>query len=118
MSTLLEIHEVVAFLAALCAIIFSWNARGRRVVSAVVALQFVLGLAIAAVMGAQHLAMPALLWLHLLIGIAVLAAYGLAMRFGKQAGGASTTLALSVAGLVLILVNIYLGLQMAGMLPS
>ncbi len=116
MSTLLEIHEVVAFLAALCAIIFSWNVMGRRVVNAVVALQFLLGLAVAAVMGAQHLAMPALLWLHVLLGLAILAAYGLAMRFGKRAGGASSTLALSVAGLALVLVNIYLGLHMAGML--
>jgi len=116
MTILQETHQVVAFLAALCAIIFSWNPTGRRVVNAVIALQLLLGIAVAAVMGAQHLAMPALLWLHLLIALAALAAYGLAMRFGKRAGGASLALGCSVAGLLLVMVNVYLGLHMAGML--
>ena len=117
MNVLLEIHQVVAFLAVLCAIIFSWNANGRRVVNAVVALQLLLGLAVAGVMGAQHLGQPPMLWLHILIAIAVLAAYGLAMRFGKQAGGASRALAFSILGLVLVVANVYLGLRLAGMLP-
>jgi len=116
MSILTEIHQVVAFLAVLCAIIFSWNPNGRRVVSAVVALQFLLGLAVAGVMGAQHLAPPPSLWEHLALAVAILACYGLAMRFGKQAGGAVRALAFSVAGLLLVLLNVYLGLHMAGML--
>ncbi|HEV7180795.1 MAG TPA: hypothetical protein VGN11_13060 [Candidatus Baltobacteraceae bacterium] len=114
MGVLLEIHTVVAFLVVLCAVVFSWNDLGRRVVNAVAGLQFLLGLALAATMGASHMGMPPQLWLHLLCAILILAAYGLAMRFGKRAGGARTALALSVAGIVLVFVTFYLGLQMAG----
>lgn len=116
MTILLETHQVVAFLAVLCAIIFSWNATGRRVVTAVVTLQLLLGLVIAGVSGAQHVAQPpALLW-HVVIGVLVLGAYGLAMRFGKQAGGALRALVFSIVGLLLVLGNVYLGLHMAGMM--
>ncbi len=116
MSILQETHQVVAFLALLCAIIFSWNPTGRRVVNAVVGLQFLLGIAVAAVMGAQHEALPPIVWSHLLIAAAALAAYGLALRFGKRAGGAQRALLCSVLGLALVALNVYLGLHMAGML--
>jgi len=113
---LLETHQVVAFLALLCAIIFSWTAMGRRVVNAVVALQFLLGVALAGVFGANHFALPPLIWLHMLIGIVILGCYGMAMRFGKRAGGANLALVSSIAGLVLIVLNVWLGLHFAGML--
>ncbi|HEY5341886.1 MAG TPA: hypothetical protein VIK27_12730 [Candidatus Aquilonibacter sp.] len=114
MEIILEIHLVLAFLAALCAIVFSWNAMGRRVVNAVVALQFLMGLVVAAALGADHQPMPPMLWFHLFIGILVLAAYGMAMRAGRQASGSSTALAYSVVGLVLLFLNVYLGWHMAG----
>ena len=114
MGALLEIHLVVAFLVVLCALVFSWNDLGRRVVNAVAALQFLLGLILAGVMGAQHVPMPPRLWVHLLSALLVLAAYGMAMRYGKRAGGARTALMLSIAGFVLVFVTFYLGLQMAG----
>jgi len=118
MTVVLEIHLVLAFLAALCALVFSWTPGGRRVVNAVVALQFLVGVALAAVMGANHENLPPVLWLHLLIALAVLAAYGMAMRFGKRAGGSATALILSSIGLLLILVNILIGARMAGMWPQ
>jgi len=116
MSRLLEIHQVVAFLVLLCGIIFSWNTMGRRVVNAVVALQVLLGIAVAAVLGMSHEVIPPLTWLHLLVAVAIMGCYGMAMRAGKQAGGSKRALALSIAGVVLILANVYLGLHMAGML--
>jgi uncharacterized membrane protein YcaP (DUF421 family) len=114
MEIILEIHLVLAFLAALCALVFSWNVMGRRVVNAVVALQFVMGLVVAGAFGASHQPLPPLLWLHLAIGLVVLGAYGMAMRSGKRADGSSLALAYSVAGLVLLFLNIYLGWHMAG----
>ena len=115
MNVILEIHLVLAFLAALCAVVFSWNASGRRVVNAVVALQFIMGLVVAGVMGANHMMLPPSLWLHSLVALAVLAAYGLAMGAGKRAGGARRAMIFSIVGLVLILLNIYLGMHMVGM---
>lgn len=114
MKVVLEIHLVVAFLLALCAIIFSWNVQGRRVVNAVAALQFLVGIVAAGMLGASHVPLPPQIWLHILAAVLILACYGLAMRFGKRAGGSSTALAFSVAGLLLVLYNIYLGWQMAG----
>jgi hypothetical protein len=115
MTVLLETHLVVAALAALCAIIFSWTPNGRRVVNAVVALQFLLGVVIAATFGMNHEALPPMTWLHLVIALVILACYGLAMRFGKRAGGASIALAFSIAGLLLVLLNIYLGVHLANL---
>jgi hypothetical membrane protein len=115
MTVVVEIHLVLAFLSGLCALIFSWTPNGRRVVNAVVALQFLMGLVVAGVMGASHEPLPPLVWLHLLIAIAIMACYGMAIRAGKRAGGAGRALPLSVAGLILILVNIWLGAHVAGM---
>lgn len=114
MGALLEIHIVVAFLVVLCALVFSWNDLGRRVVNAVAALQFLIGLILAGVMGAQHIPVPPNLIVHILCALLVLGAYGMAMRYGKRAGGARTALALSIVGFVLVFVTFYLGLHMAG----
>ena len=114
MGALLEIHFVVAFLVVLCAIVFSWNDLGRRVVNAVAGLQFLIGLILAGIMGSQHVPMPPNLWLHIFCALLVMASYGMAMRFGKRAGGARTALALSIVGFVLVFVTFYLGLHMAG----
>ena len=113
MSVVVEIHLILAFLVALCALVFSWTPNGRRVVNAVVALQFLMGLVVAGEMGANHLAIPPLVWLHLLVAIAILACYGMAMRAGKRAGGATLALTLSLAGIVLIALNIFMGLHIA-----
>jgi hypothetical protein len=115
MSVVVEIHLVLAFLSGLCALIFSWTPNGRRVVNAVVGLQFLMGLVVAGVEGANHETLPPLLWLHLLVAIVILGCYGMAMRLGKRAGGARPALLLSLAGLVLIIVNIWLGAHVAGM---
>jgi len=108
-----EIHLVLAFLAALCAVVFSWTSNGRRVVNAVVVLQFLVGLALAAIMGASHEVIPPQVWLHLLIAVLILAAYGMAMRFGKRAGGSTLALVFSLVGIVLIILNIVMGWRLA-----
>jgi hypothetical protein len=104
---------VLAFLAALCAVVFSWTSNGRRVVNAVVVLQFLVGLVLVAFMGASHQSIPPQVWLHLLVALLILAAYGMAMRFGRQAGGKRIALAFSVAGIALIILNIVMGWRIA-----
>lgn len=114
MSVVLEIHLVVAFLLALCALVFSWEMRGRRVVNAVAGLQFVLGLVVAGMFGASHQPLPPQLWLHIVIALLILAAYGMAVRLGKRAGGASASLIASIVGILLVFTNIYIGMHMYG----
>jgi hypothetical protein len=114
MSVLLETHLVVAFLLAFCAIIFSWNPAGRRVVNAVAGLQILIGIALAATMGMSRIPLPPSVWIHLLIALLIMASYGFAMRAGKRAGGANKGLLFAIAGLVLIVVNIAYGWKLAG----
>jgi quinol-cytochrome oxidoreductase complex cytochrome b subunit len=114
MSVIVEIHFVLAFLAALCALVFSWTALGRRVVNAVVGLQFLMGLIVAGVLGANHEPLPPQTWLHLAIAVLVLGAYGMAIRAGRRAGGASRAMIFSIAGLVLLLLNVWIGMNVAG----
>lgn len=116
MGLLLETHYVVAFLVVLCAIVFSWNTLGRRVVNAVAVLQLIVGIALAGVMGSSRMPLPQTIWLHILSALVVLGCYGMAMRFGRRAGGARTALAFSVFGLLFTFVTFYLGLRMAGKL--
>lgn len=114
-SVTVEIHLVLAFLSGLCALIFSWTPNGRRVVNAVVGLQFIVGLVVAGTLGANHEPLPPTIWLHLLVAILIMASYGAAIRFGKRAGGARPALLFSILGLVLVLTNIWLGAHVAGM---
>jgi hypothetical protein len=111
MNVIVEIHFVLAFLAALCALVFSWTALGRRVVNAVVGLQFLMGLIVAAVKGANHVPLPPQTWLHLAIAALVLAAYGMAIAAGRRAGGASRAMIFSIVGLVLLLLNVWIGMN-------
>jgi uncharacterized membrane protein YcaP (DUF421 family) len=114
MEVLLEIHLVVAFLAALCAVVFSWNALGRRVVTAVVTLQFIIGLVLAGTLGSTLATLGAAIWIHLAVGIVVLGLYGMAMGAAKRPGGSNRALLFSIAGMLLIFFNVYLGWHMAG----
>ena len=114
MSVLLEIHLVVAFLVAFCAIIFNWNPSGRRVVNAVAGLQVLVGVVLAAFMGMSHVPLPPSVWIHLLIAVLIMACYGFAIRNDKRAGGAATALIFAIAGLVLIATNIAYGWKLAG----
>jgi hypothetical protein len=114
LHAILLTHNVVAILLLLCALILSWNAVGRRVVNAVASLQFILGLAVAGIMGANHLVLPPMIWVHLIIGLAVVTVFGMAMAMGKRAGRGGLALGLSIAGIVMTAINIWLGMTMAG----
>jgi hypothetical protein len=113
LSVLLITHRVVAFLVGLCALIFSWNPGGRRVVNAVAGLQLLIGIVLAAYMGIAHVPLPAMIYAHIVAAIAIMACYGFAMREGKRAGGGTRALVLSLLGLVFIVLNIVGGLMMA-----
>jgi hypothetical protein len=114
MQIALEIHLGVAFLAALCAVVFSWNDLGRRVVNAVVGLQVLIGLAVAGVMGTQHVPMPPAIGIHVVVGIFILACYGVASRFGRRPGRRGAAVLISIIGAIGIFYNLYLGWHMAG----
>lgn len=113
MTVVGEVHLVVAFLVGLCALLFSWNSTGRRVMNAITGLQVVIGLVFAGMMGAAHEPLPRSLWLHVVTALAAMGAYIAARRIGDRAGGSKRAAAISVLGVVLVLLTIYLGLRMA-----
>jgi hypothetical protein len=113
MSVLLTTHLVVAFLLGLCALIFSGNSGGRRVVNAVAGLQLLIGVALAAYMGMNHIPLPAMIYAHIAAALLIMACYGFAMREGKRAGGGTRSLVLSLLGLILVVLNILGGMMMA-----
>jgi hypothetical protein len=114
MSIVLEIHLAVGFLVALCALIFTWNSMGRRVMNAVLGLQVLIGFVVAGMLGAALSALGSAVWLHIVCAILALLAYGFSRRIGDRPGGAGRGLALAIAGFVLVFVTIYLGWHLAG----
>jgi hypothetical protein len=113
-SVLNTVHFVLAFLVLLCAVVFGWSSRGRRVINAVLGLQFLCGVALAAWFASEQHALPAQLWPHLGATVAAMLAYGFARRLGDRDGGAPAGLGLSAAGLLCVCAALYLGLRMAG----
>jgi hypothetical protein len=113
LSVLLTTHWVVAFLLGLCALIFSWNSGGRRVVNAVAGLQLLIGIVLAAYVGINHIPFQAMIYAHIVGALVIMACYGMAMREGKRAGGGTRALVLSILGLIFVVLNILGGLMMA-----
>lgn len=115
MTIAADIHFGFAFLVALCALVFSWNTMGRRVMNVVIGLQILAGLALAGIIGMQHAPLPAgLLW-HIVVALVALAAYVVARRAGERPGSGTVALAFSLLGLICVGLALYLGLHMAGL---
>jgi len=113
-AVVLEIHLAVGFLVALCALIFSWNSMGRRVMNAVLGLQVLIGLVVAGALGAAIAGFGGVVWAHIVFALLAVGAYGMSRRIGDRAGGARPGMALAVIGFLLVFATIYLGLHMAG----
>jgi hypothetical protein len=107
MNIALEIHLGFAFFVFLVALFIGWVQLGRGVVATVLGVQFLIGIAAAAVAGAAHQVLPRTLWLH--IGAAVLAL--LAYLAGRRIFGSNAAAAfgLSFLGFVLVILTIWYG---------
>jgi hypothetical protein len=64
-------------------------------------------------MGANHMPLPPAIWWHLLIGLAIVTFFGVAMAAGKRAGRGGLVTAMSILGIVLTCFNLWLGSAMA-----
>ncbi len=111
MPFVIDIHFLLAFLVALCVLVFSWNAMGRRVVNGVLGLQVLVGLVVAGMFGANHTPLPKDAPLHIAAALVALVCYGAASAAGKR-GAARAALLLSIAGLLCVGVALAYGLQM------
>ena len=105
----LDAHFIVAALVILCALVFSWNTMGRRVMVAVTGLQFLVGLVVA---GVYHPA-GSVIWFHIAGALAAMVAYIFARRIGERPGKEGLAIALSILGLLLALGTFSLGITLA-----
>ncbi|MBV8489323.1 MAG: hypothetical protein JO199_02245 [Candidatus Eremiobacteraeota bacterium] len=112
MTFVTDMHFLAGFLVALCAIVFSWNALGRRVINAVLGLQILIGLvALSMHLSGHEPVVPALGW-HVAGALAAALCYGAASAVGRRAGGGGVSLGFSIVGLVLVLATMTLGMRM------
>lgn len=111
MGSLLEIHLGFAFFVLLVSLFIGWVQLGRRVVVTVIGIQILIG-AVAALMGLlSHTPLSSTLWIHILGALAAMAAYIAGRRIvaRDEARYRVVGWALSLAGLVLIVLSIWYG---------
>lgn len=111
MNTALEIHLGFAFFVFLVALFTGWVQLGRWATIAVILIQLAIGVAVAAIAGFSHLALPGTLWVHIAAGVLALAAYFAGYRIFERSGNKAAAIALSFAGLALVIVAFWFGSQ-------
>lgn len=115
MLTLIDtIHWAFAFLIILFALLLGWMQLGRRVMLALVGIQFLIGIAYLGMLGAGAAALGSRLWLHVIGWLLATAAYAIGSRIGRTSASKVVPILLSAIGLILLVVTAYLGLVMHG----
>src|SRR6185312_9958713 len=90
------------------ALIMGWVQMGRRVMIAVIGLQVLIGVIVAAWAGAAHHVLPSNLWVHIVGGLLAMFAYIAGRRLDDR-GNRGAALLLSLIGFVLVLFTAWYG---------
>ena len=110
MSIILEIHLYVAFLIVLLAIFIGWVQLGRRTLVAVIGLQVLVGIALAAAAGMERVPLPAQLWIHIVGALLAMLAYIVGRRLTERHPSTpGIGWLVSAAGLILVLFTAWFG---------
>lgn len=104
-----QIHLGFAFLVLLCALLLGWVQLGRRVMIALVGVQFLIGMIYAALLGKAT--PPDVLW-HVLGAVLATVAYVAGRRLGDRSTSPAVPIALSLLGLLLLIGTAYVGVHM------
>ncbi len=108
------IHWSFAFLILLCAFTLGWIQLGRRVMLALVGIQFIIGIVYLGLIGTGAAALGGRLWMHILGWLLATVAYALGSRAGRSSSSKAVPILLSLIGLVLLLTTAWVGLAMHG----
>ena len=111
MAFVTDVHFLVAFLVGLCALVFSWNTLGRRVMNVVLGLQVLIGLVVAGMHFATHEKLEPQAGPHIALAFLGALFYGIAAGAGRR-GRSGPALILSILGLLTVFATIYYGFQM------
>lgn len=110
MNTALEIHLGFAFFVFLTALSIGWVQIGRGFVAAVIGIQILIGIAVAAIAGSAHQPLPGTLWLHIGGAVLALLAYLAGRRiFDRSPSNAKAAFGFSFLGFVLVIFTIWYG---------
>jgi hypothetical protein len=113
-TTVDTIHWVFAFLVLLTAVTMGWMQIGQRVMVAVIGIQVLIGIVLAAVLGAGIGGLGARVAEHVLGALLAMGAYIAARRLGERGASRGVQLALAALGLLLLIGTVYVGLKMHG----
>lgn len=113
MGIALEIHLGFAFFVFLTALFVGWVQMGRRVMAAVIGIQVLIGVVVAALAGAAHIPLPGTLWIHIAGALIAMFAYIIGRRvFDRSRGNVIPAVALSLLGFIFIILTIAYGFSL------
>lgn len=114
MSIALEVHLGFAFFVVLTGLFVGWVQMGRRVMSAIIGIQILIGVAVAAWAGIVHFPLHDTLWVHIVGALLAMFAYIVGRRlFDRAPQNALPAIGMSLLGFVLLLVTAWLGFRLA-----
>lgn len=114
MSIALEVHLGFAFFVVLTGLFVGWVQMGRRVMAAIIGIQILIGLIVAAWAGMVHFPLHAAIWLHIVAALVAMFAYIAGRRlFDRAPQNALPPIAMSLLGFIVLLVTAWLGLRLA-----
>jgi hypothetical protein len=113
MGIALEVHLGFAFFVFLAALFVGWVQMGRRVMSAIIGIQILIGAVVAAWAGISHVPLPGTLWVHIAGALIAMFAYIVGRRiFDRSPGYAAPAVAMSLLGFIFIILTIAYGFSL------
>src|SRR5690242_7477378 len=114
MSIALEVHLGFAFFVVLTGLFVGWVQMGRRVMSAIIGIQILIGVIVAAWAGMAHFPLRATIWVHIAAALLAMFAYIAGRRlFDRAPQKPLPAVAMSLIGFIFLLVTAWLGLRLA-----
>lgn len=113
MNIALEVHLGFAFFVFLAALLVGWVQMGRRVMAGIIGIQVLIGVVVSAWAGASHMALPPMLWLHILGALLAMFAYIVGRRlFDRSPQKPAAAIGMSLVGFLLVIATIWYGTEL------
>ncbi|HKU66249.1 MAG TPA: hypothetical protein VJP85_00580 [Candidatus Baltobacteraceae bacterium] len=114
MNIALEVHLGFAFFVFLAALLVGWVQMGRRVMSGIIGIQILIGIAISAWAGAAHIRLPGTLWVHIVGAFIAMFAYIVGRRIYDRNPKAYSlpAIGMSLLGFIFIILTIWYGTRL------
>jgi hypothetical protein len=113
MGIALEVHLGFAFFVVFAALFVGWVQMGRRVMGAIIGIQILIGVIVAAWAAVVHIPLPGSLWVHVAGALIAMFAYIIGRRiFDRSPNYAIPALALSLLGFIFLILTAAYGISL------